>query len=408
MTPFRFIVLAACTAGALSAELSPAEQAISRAERALQRAPAEARLHNDLALALTRRARETSDPAYYQQARQELARSLELEPENYGALRIDVWALLGQHEFARALEGARRLEELAPDDLLVAAFLTDALVELGRYEEAAESAQWLLDLRPGAIPGLTRAAYLRELHGYVEGAAELLQQALDRTPPRETEDRAWLLVQLARLERGRGLLEAAERTLEQAFELFPGYHHALAELGRLRLDQGRPSDAVEAFERRYDAAPHPENLADLADALEAAGRTSQAREAYRRFEALAASERASADNSNHELVFYYADVAERPAEALAVAREELERRRDVFTRQAYAWALYRSGELSEALAALEPPLALGLRDVDLYYRAGVIAAATGDERAAAAHWRRALEINPRSRRTAELERLLGR
>jgi len=40
-----------------------------------------------------------------------------------------------------------------------------ALIARGRYDDAERSAQWMLDLRPGNIPALTRAAYLRELFG---------------------------------------------------------------------------------------------------------------------------------------------------------------------------------------------------------------------------------------------------
>ena len=40
----------------------------------------------------------------------------------------------------------------------------------------------MLDLRPGNVPAVTRAAYLREMFGDVEGALELMAQALDATP----------------------------------------------------------------------------------------------------------------------------------------------------------------------------------------------------------------------------------
>ena len=63
---------------------------------------------------------------------------------------------------------------------MVYGMLTDANIELGKYAEAEKSAQWMLDLRPGNIPALTRAAYLRELFGDIEGALELMQQAFGR------------------------------------------------------------------------------------------------------------------------------------------------------------------------------------------------------------------------------------
>ncbi|MGH8244953.1 MAG: hypothetical protein ACREUU_00815, partial [Gammaproteobacteria bacterium] len=45
--------------------LSPAEQKIAWAEQAITDTPDQPQLYNELALALTRRARETADPNYY-------------------------------------------------------------------------------------------------------------------------------------------------------------------------------------------------------------------------------------------------------------------------------------------------------------------------------------------------------
>ena len=79
---------------------------------------------------------------------------------------------------------ARELNREVPDDSMVYGFLVDACVELGRYAEAEEACQWMLDLRPGNVPGLTRAAYLRELFGDLEGAARAARQRLRRCCPR--------------------------------------------------------------------------------------------------------------------------------------------------------------------------------------------------------------------------------
>ena len=52
---------------------------------------------------------------------------------------------------------------------MVYGLLTDANVELGNYNDAETSAQWMLNLRPGNLPALIRAARLRELFGDAEG-----------------------------------------------------------------------------------------------------------------------------------------------------------------------------------------------------------------------------------------------
>ncbi len=348
------------SAAAPAAELTPAQRLIEAAERALELTPDSAPRLNDLALAYTKRARETSDISYYDRALETLERSLAIDSTSYEARRVRVWALLGKHEFAAAHDEAVKLRNQAPDDVFAYGLLADSCIELGRYDEALDAVQWMLDLRPGNVPGLTRAAYLRELRGWTAGAITFMRQALERTPARESEDRAWLHVHLAHLEQQRGNLDAAEQHVDKALELFPGYHYALAQLGRIRMEQKRYDEAVEAFAKRYQAAPHPENLYELAQAQSKAGLDEQAAESYKKFAKTALAESTIWDNANRELVAYLAD--RDPKQALEIAEKEFSRRKDVFTRDAYAWALYHVGELEKAREEMTETVAVGLRD----------------------------------------------
>src|SRR5438132_315470 len=206
-------------------------------------------------MALARRARETSDVGFYAQAEDALKRSLDLAPGNLDGEKIHVWLLLGRHEFAAALDAAKALNKRGPDDVLIYGFLTDANAELGNYKEAERAAQWMLDLRPGNLPGVTRAAYLRELFGDVGGALELMDMAYQSTPPTETEDRAWILTQMGHLLIISGKTDKAEKLLQQALALFPGYHYALGNLAKVRIQQKRYDQAVDLLQQRYKAAP---------------------------------------------------------------------------------------------------------------------------------------------------------
>jgi tetratricopeptide (TPR) repeat protein len=283
-----------------------------------------------------------------------------------------------------------------PDDLLTYAFLADAHVELGNYAEAEEAAQWLLDLRPGTVPGLTRGAYLRELFGDIDGALEWMLMAHDQTHFNENEDRAWILTHVGHLESSRGRLDAAEGHLEQALSLFPEYHYALAEMAKVRLAQKRFDEAVSLLRLRYEKAPHPENLYDLAEALTVAGSKEEAGKLFADFEKEARAESEGADNANRELVFFYADRTSEPESALAIAEREFGRRKDVFTRDAYAWALHRSGKSSAARSQIEAALEVGIQDARMLYHAGAISAAVGDRDAATKYLRESLALNPQS------------
>lgn len=341
---------------------TPAEMAIEKAQAAIAANPNHAPNYNVLAMAYARRARETSDPRYYGKAEETLERALAIAPDNYEALKTRAWLQLGRHEFAKALETASRLNKRAPDDVMVYGYLVDANVELGNYKDAVAAAQWMLDLRPGNIPGLTRAAYLRELHGNLPGALELMQMAYDATPYAETEDRAWLLTQMAHISFVAGDLEKAERYATGALGVFSDYHYALGALAQVRMAQKRYDDAAALLQRRYDAAPHAENLFPLAEALQLAGRTGEAQRDFAAFEGASLAETNIGDNSNHELIAYYVDDAHEPQKALEVARREIERRKDVFTLDCYAWALAANGEFEAANTQIEKALQVGVKD----------------------------------------------
>jgi tetratricopeptide (TPR) repeat protein len=365
-------VLALVPAAGQARQGSPAEQQVAAAERQVTAEPGNPDSYTRLALAYARRARETADTAYYDRADEAIAKALDRAPGHFEARKMRVWTLLGRHEFQQALELARTLQKEMPDDLLVYGFLTDANAELGHYKDAEEACQWMLDLRPGNIPAFTRAAYLRELFGDVEGAIELMSKAYERTNPLDVEDRAWMLTQLAHLELVAGRTGNADRLLQEALRLFPEYHYALAGLAKVRTAQNRHAEAVELLQRRYAAAPHPENQYALAEALERAGRRREASAAFAEFEARALQESRSWDNANRELIFYYANHAVRPAEALRIAELEIARRRDVHTLDAHAWALYVSGRQREAREQMDRVLAVGIKDPEVLARAAVI------------------------------------
>ena len=352
---------------------TPAETAIEKTQIEIAKKPGYYPYYNSLAMAYARRARETSDVRYYGMAEDTLKKSLALEPDNYEGLKVKAWLLLGRHEFAKAREVAMALNRRTPDDITVYGYLADANAELGNYQEAVDAAQWMLNLRPGNVPGLTRAAYLRELHGDLDGAIDFMQQAYDSTPYQELEDRAWLLTQIAHLHLIGGRLEEAEKFAQGALGVFADYHYALGTLAQVRMAQRRFDEAVALFQKRYTAAPHAENLFALAEALGHAGRQNDADRAFAEFERRALAESDLADNANRELVAYYADYAHQPEKALRIAERELARRHDAFTLDAYSWSLAGIGDYQRAGDEMRKALAFGLKDPQVLAHARAIA-----------------------------------
>jgi tetratricopeptide (TPR) repeat protein len=373
--------------------LSPAEQSIAEARQAITANPAQYQGYNVLAAALIRRAQKTSDASFYAQAEAAIKKSLQLVPDNFETEKIRASILLGKRDFPAALDAAQALNKRVPDDVMVYGLLTDANVELGNYKDAEVAAQWMLNLRPGNLPALTRAANLRELFGDAEGAYELMELALQSTSPGDVEERASLLIQMGHLRLASGSADAAEKLLGQATTLSPNNPAALVDLARIRMARKQFAEAVTFLEERYRGVSRAENLYDLAEALELAGRHEEAKRAFGDFETKALAESSNRDNSNRKLVFYYADKVRMPAKALEVAKQEFQWRHDVFTLDAYAWALHVNGQDAEARRQIETALAVGIRDASLFRHAAEIATKMGDTSVAEVYLKQLADLN---------------
>ena len=376
-----------------SEDLSPGVQSIAAARKAISDKPVESAGYNLLATALVRRAQETSDVSFYAQAEDAIKKSLEIAPNNFDAEKIHVSILLGQHEFPAALDLARALNKRVPDDVMVYGLLTDANVELGNYKDAEDAAQWMLNLRPGNLPALTRAAHLRELFGDTEGAYELMEMAYQSTPPTETGEGAAILTEMGHLRFASGSIDEAEKFFQQVLASVPGYPSALGNLAQVRITQKLYAEAVLLLQQRYQSVPSAKNLYELAEALQLAGHDREAKKSLAEFETKALVDLGKRLNSNRELIFYYADHAHQPAKALQVAKQEYAWRHDVYTLDAYAWALHVNGQDAEARKQIEAALAVGIRDSTIFAHAGEIALKLGDRAAAQNYLQKALSMH---------------
>jgi cytochrome c-type biogenesis protein CcmH/NrfG len=118
--------VAVCAQPTQTAAPTPAEISIQKAQAQIAKQPNHVSYYSGLATAYARRARETSDVAFYTKAEETLDRAFKIEPENFEALKVQAWLLLGRHEFAKALVAATALNKRAPDDITVYGYLADA------------------------------------------------------------------------------------------------------------------------------------------------------------------------------------------------------------------------------------------------------------------------------------------
>ena len=113
-----------------------------------------------LADALMRAARVKGDAGLAIEAEHVLRATLKHSSSDYLARRMLSVVYLSQHRFAEALTEAKTAQKLRPNDAWNYAIAGDALLELGRYEEAFDSFDRVMEHRPDA-GAYARVAYAR-------------------------------------------------------------------------------------------------------------------------------------------------------------------------------------------------------------------------------------------------------
>lgn len=383
---------------------TPVDEQLTQLQERARLSPEQVEAWLALGHAWVRKARVTGDPGYYLNAGACADVARKLAPEHRMALSLKGLVLLNAHRFTEARALAETVLEQDPDDVLALGVLSDAHLELGNFQGAAEATQRMVDLKPN-LPSYSRAAHLRWLQGDAQGAKRFYRLALDAgADTRDLEPLAWALVQTAMIFWNEGDVEGADAGFDTALGRLEGYPPALVGKARVALARGEARRAVELLERAQAQTPLTETAWLLGDAREAAGDAEGARAAHA--EALRLGRQAD----HLMLALFHATKGTSPEEALRLARAEHEARPNLWVENAYAWALYRAGQLPEARAASERALALGTKEPRLLFHAGAIRIAQGETAAGRALVKQALALNPAFDVTsaAEARRLLGK
>jgi tetratricopeptide (TPR) repeat protein len=388
-------------------EKTPAQQSISAAQLQINADPKKVSAYNQLALAYLRRSRETADLKYLKDAETALDQGLKLDTSDFQLQRTRVALLLARHEFVQAKEKATSLHLRTPDDVMTYGYIAEADIALGDYPDAERNAQWMMDLRPYNTPALLLGATLRNLYGDTRGAIEFLNRAFAQTSPAEVEEQAWIANQIAVIEIDSGQNDAANQILEQADRIFPRYVYTVENSARLRTAQKRVDDTLLLWMQAVQLDSNPHVLYELARAQEASGHSSEARPTYAQFEKLATDPATATHEAKLDLIQMYASNPTHTADALRLAQREMEARQDLWTLDAYAWALYANTRFQDADAAVQKALAVGIQSAQIFNHAGHIAQKLNHAEDAARCFQLAMQSNPTSEYAADAGRSSG-
>ncbi|HEV8281598.1 MAG TPA: tetratricopeptide repeat protein [Candidatus Limnocylindrales bacterium] len=347
--------------------------------------------HLELGLALLQRIRETADPSLYAPAEEAFVAARRLLPYDPGPL-VGLGGLqLGRHEFTAALATARSALTFDPGSVSASSIEVDALIELGRYDEAFEAIDDLAASSPNLIT-LSRLSYSRELRGDLQGALAAMRKAAE-SPSLAAENTAFVLSIVGHLERLDGDPQAARSAFETALDLVPNHAPSLAGLGRLAVGDGALHEAATYFERASAVVPLAEYVIALGETHQAAGDLEAARRQYDLARAEITLFKANGVAVDLDLALFEADHGN-TEEALRLAESAYDAAPTVRAADALAWCLLHNGRTAEALVRSQEALRLGSRDPLLLYHAGMIEADHGDFAIAREHLAAALAADP--------------
>jgi len=274
------------------------------------------------------------------------------------------------------------------------ALQADLDLQEGRYEDARKGYEGVIqDNR--TWDNLVRLAYLKAKMGDVDGAEQLYIEAEDEITAKEMRSYAWVELQRGLLDVSHGCYESAWAHYKRANEAYSGYWLSDEHIAELLGAQGKFDEAVALYEEVIARVPRPELQQALGDLYVFIGKSDQAQPWHEK--ALAAyleSVQRGDVHYFHHLADFYADVRENGAEAVRWARKDLALRQNFSTQAALAWGLYRDGQFTMALDAMQKALSSGVRDAELFFQAAMIHLAVGRNDEGKEFLQKAAEINP--------------
>ena len=347
------------------------------------------------------RARETGDPAFYSRAERAFDAALRRDPGSVDGL-VGAGTLAGfRHDFTEQLRLGEEARRVAPQLARPLPVIADAQIELGRYGDAAQTIQRLVDLKP-SLPAYARVSYYRELHGDPAGAVRAMRFAVSAGGG--AEGSAYVETLLGDLDLVRGRIRAARTAYREALRDSPSFPQALTGLARIEAAGGDLRKAAARLRRSTDRLPLTSALVLLSEVERAAGRRRAAKADLAAARVQHRLLGKGGTRPDAEAVLFEANHGS-PQRAVRLGRRVWRAAPSIRSADALGWALTRSGRPRAGLAWAHRALRTGSRDPLFSLHAGVAARRSGvaseAERYLAAGVRGAAALSPASRRLLE-------
>lgn len=282
--------------------------------------------------------------------------------------------------FHRLPDVRRDLEmcPLLPERFEGRVILADLDFQEGRYEAARLELERLI-AEKRSWDNLARLAHWKNKLGDPDEADVLYEEAEDDLTAKQMRSFAWLELQRGVLAITHGRYADAWKHYQRADAAYPGHWHTDEHFAALLAAEGRFDEAAALFQKVIARVPKPELKQALGELYLFSGQPEKAKHWLdEALDTYLESVARGGVHYYHHLADFYADARDNPAEAVRFARMDLEMRSNFSTQAALAWALYRDGQLSEAIKYIRMSLSSGVRDAGIYSTAAMLLEAAGD------------------------------
>ncbi len=365
----------------------------------VKRDPDDMLAQNMVAYRMLQKVRETGSADYIYNAFQAANASLHSVPaiRNIGGLTALARSEIAVHDFNAARVHALQVVDYDPSTIGSYALLFDVLIELGDYAKADQAAQQMRKLGMDTAETEIRLGRMLFIQSDTSSARRRFVRAIAfvnqiSPPPRETL--AWCQWQLGELDFAEGNYQAAQKEYEAALETYPFYVQALASLGRVSAARGQLPRAIDLYEQATRRFPDPTFVAALGDLYHLAHREKEAEVQYSLIAQIGHLSTLNGARYNRQIALFNADHNRNSDQAYQDAKREYQDRQDIYGADALAWTALKSGRLLEAQKASQIAIRLSTRDAKLYYHAGMIEKAAGNQAKAHVYLTRALDLSP--------------
>ena len=242
----------------------------------------------------------------------------------FRALMTKAGVELSLHEFDQALATGKTALSMNNKNAQIYGVLVDANVELGNYKDAIAYADKMVSIKPD-LKSYARVAYLREIHGDVEGAISALKLSVQAAYP-GTEEAAWASQTLGDLLFQHERIQEAESTYNYILQTRKDYPFAVAALGDIYLEKNDLVKAEAKYKEAMGIIPEVGYYVQLAKLYKSQNRKAEMLSLKNEIFEMLEDDVSSGHNMNLEYADLYLNLLDDPEKALHYASIEFEKR----------------------------------------------------------------------------------